>query len=142
MLYGAAVLWSSRQQPTVALSTAAAEYYALGEVGRDIVWFRRLMDDLGSPVSRPTPTLEDNRSAMKWASDSASWSKTRHIDVKYHKVCAWVVLGQMRVEHCPTSAQIADICTKALPADAHLRLKPLILGEAYKSERQSPAAAA
>ena len=58
---------------------------------------------------------------MKWASDSASWSKTRHIDVKYHKVREWVALEQMRVEHCPTSAQIADICTKALPADAHLR---------------------
>ena len=79
---------------------------------------------------------------MKWASDSASWSKTRHIDVKYHKVREWVALEQMRVEHCPTSAQIADICTKALPADAHLRLKPLILGEAYKGETRSPAAAA
>ena len=31
------------------------------------------------------PTLawanDDNRSAMKWATDAASWSKTRHIDV-------------------------------------------------------------
>ena len=132
MLYGAAIIWSSRQQCTVALSTAEAEYYALGDLGRDIVWVRRLMADLGSPLTRPTPAREDNRSAMKWATDAASWSKTRHIDVQYHKVREWVSAGEMRVEHCPTSAQIADIATKALPTDTHRRLKMDILGEAYK----------
>ena len=132
MLYGAAVIWSSRQQRTVAMSTSEAEYYALGDVGRDIVWVRRLLSDLGSPLTRPTPAREDNRSAMKWATDAASWSKTRHIDVQYHKVREWISAGAMRVEHCPTSAQIADICTKALPADTHRRLKMDILGEAYK----------
>ena len=64
--------------------------------------------------------------------DAASWSKTRHIDVQYRKVREWISAGAMRVEHCPTSAQIADICTKALPADTHHRLKMDILGEAYK----------
>ena len=85
-------MWSSRQQRTVALSTAEAEINALTDLGRDIVWFRRLMSDLGSPVSRPTPTLEDNRSAMKWASDSASWGKMCRIDAKCHKACKWAVL--------------------------------------------------
>ena len=40
LLYGSAVVWSSRQQRTVALSTAEAEYYALCDLGRDIRWFR------------------------------------------------------------------------------------------------------
>ena len=55
MLYGAAIVWSSRQQRTVALSTAEAEYYALGDLGRDIVWVRRLMADLGPSLTRLTP---------------------------------------------------------------------------------------
>ena len=33
-----------------------------------------------------TPALEDSRSAMKWATASASWSKTRHIDTAFHKL--------------------------------------------------------
>jgi hypothetical protein len=40
LLYGSADVWSSRQQRTVALSTAEAEYYALCDLGRDIRWFR------------------------------------------------------------------------------------------------------
>ena len=132
MLHGSAIVWPSRQQKTVALSTAEAEYYSLGDLGRDIVWVRQLMSDLGSPISNPTPAREDSRSAIKWATESASWAKTRHIAVQAHKIREWVAQGHVRVEHCPTSAQLADQLTKALPVHTHQRLKMHILGEAYK----------
>ena len=89
MLYGAAVMWASRQQHTVALSTAEAETSSLLDVGRDVVWLRRLLADLGTPLTHPTPTLEDSSSAIKWATASASWSKTRHIDTAFHKLREW-----------------------------------------------------
>ena len=40
--------------------------------------------------------------------------------------------GHVRVEHCPTSAQLADQPTKAPPVHTHQRFKMHILGEAYK----------
>ena len=43
MLSGAAVMWSSRQQRCVSLSSAEAEYVALSEAGRDVIWLRRLL---------------------------------------------------------------------------------------------------
>jgi hypothetical protein len=132
MLYGSAVVWSSRQQRTVALSTAEAEYYALGDLARDIKWFRQLLSDLGNPLSDPTPAREDSRSAMKWAKDSASWSKTRHIDVIAHKLREWIDQKVLKVEYCPTTAQLADVLTKALPNAQHQRMKMFLLGEAYK----------
>ena len=132
MLYGSAIVWSSRQQRTVAMSTSEAEYYALGDLGRDIVWFRQLLSNLGSPITEPTLAREDSRSAMKWATDSASWSKTRHIGVQAHKIREWISSKLIKVEYCPTSAQLADALTKALPVQTHARLKMHILGEAYK----------
>ena len=74
----------------------------------------------------------DSRSAMKWASNSASWAKTRHIDVQAHQIREWIQDGILRVEHCPTSAMLADALTKALPVATHRRLKMHLLGEAYK----------
>ena len=85
MLYGSAIVWSSRQQKTVALSTTEAVYYSLEDLGRDIVWVRQLMSDLGSPITDPTPAREYSRSAIKWATESASWAKTRHIAVQLIK---------------------------------------------------------
>ena len=96
------------------------------------MWLRRLLTDLGTPPRDPTPLLEDNRSAMKWATDSASWSRTRHMDVYYHKLREWATAKFVTIEHCPTSAQLADLCTKSLPAHTHRRLKVAVLGEYYK----------
>ena len=146
MLYGAAVLWSSRQQRTVALSTAEAEANSLIELGKDIVWLRRLLADLGSPVMHPTPALEDSKSAIKWTTAAASWAKTRHVDTAIHKLREWIAHGIMRIEYCSTTAMLADVFTKALPAETHHRFKTAILGEAYKPRyvfhrRTAPAAA-
>ena len=95
MLYGSAIVWPSRQQKTVALSTAEAEYYSLGDLGRDIVWVQQLMSDLGSPILNPTPAREDSRLAIKWATESASWAKTWHIAVQAHKIREWVAQGHV-----------------------------------------------
>ena len=38
MRHGAAIMWNSKQQRTVALFTAEAEYVALTEAGRDAIW--------------------------------------------------------------------------------------------------------
>ena len=116
-------MWSSRQQRTVALSTAEAETQSLLDLGRDVVWLRRLLADLGTPVMYPTPTLEDSKSAIKWATASASWSKTRHIDTAFHKLCEWQDDGVIKVEYCLTTQMLADCFTKALPPEAHTKFK-------------------
>ena len=126
--HGAAIMWSSRQQRTVALSTAEAEINALTDLGRDIVWFRRLLADIGKPLTDPTPALEDSRSAIKWSEESASWSKTRHIDTAFHKLREWQDNRVLRIEYCNTAAQIADALTKALPTETHRRLAGRLLG--------------
>ena len=120
---------ASRQQRTVALSTAEAETSALLDLGRDIIWLRRLMHDIGTPVTDPTPALEDNRSAIKWSTNAASWSRTRHMDVYFHKIREWQRDKILKIEHCPTTEQVADICTKSLPQATHSTLKVMLLGE-------------
>ena len=103
MLFGAAIMWSSRQPKSVAFSTAEAEIASLTDLGKETVCVRRLLADLGTPVLNPTPALEDSRSAIKWTTESASWSKTRHVDTAFHKLREWIAQGVLAIEYCRTT---------------------------------------
>ena len=89
------------------------------------------MHELGTPIQGPTPLLEDSMAAIKWTSESASWSKTRHIDTAFHKLREWKAAKVVDVEYVHTSAQRADVFTKALPPEAHIEMTQHILGEIY-----------
>jgi hypothetical protein len=114
MMNGAAVMWTSRQQRCVSLSSAEAEYVALSEAGRDVMWLRRLLSELKSPALHPTPVFEDNNSAIKWTQDSHSWARSRHIDTSYHAIRQWCDDKHIVVKKVDTSLQLADLLTKAL----------------------------
>ena len=57
---GGPVSWRSKNQDTVALSTAEAEYLALSSAAQAMMWLRRLNSDLGNKQKRPTIVNEDN----------------------------------------------------------------------------------
>ena len=54
-----AVSWSSKQQPTVALSTAEAEYMALAHAMKEAIWLRTLLAELNFKQDT-TVIFEDN----------------------------------------------------------------------------------
>ena len=133
MINGAAVMWNSRQQRCVSLSSAEAEYVALSETGRDVIWLRRLLAELGSPMPNPTPLFEDNNSAIKWTEDSHSWSRSRHIDTSYHAIRSWCDDKLVAIKKIDTTAQLADLFTKALPLSSHVKFATLVTGTASLS---------
>ena len=51
---GGAFSWQSRQQKTVALSTTEAEYMAAVEAGKEILWMKDFIDELGIRRTRRT----------------------------------------------------------------------------------------
>jgi hypothetical protein len=57
---GAAVSWKSQHQPTVALSTAEAEYMALTAAIQEAIFLRQLLDSMGVKQLEPTMIFEDN----------------------------------------------------------------------------------
>jgi hypothetical protein len=128
MLNGAAIMWTSRQQRCISLSSAEAEYVALSEAGRDIMWLRRLLTELKSPAMNPTPVFEDNNSAIKWTQDSHSWARSRHIDTSYHAIRQWCDDKHIDVKKVDTSSQLADLLTKSLSVNQHVKLSSLVLG--------------
>lgn len=58
---GGAITWSSKKQPTMALSSMEAEYMALANAAHKNLWLRSLFSEINLPPNGPTPIRVDNR---------------------------------------------------------------------------------
>jgi hypothetical protein len=61
VMSGGAISWTSKKQPTVALSTSESEYIALCFATQEAVWLRQLMRDLQMDCTTATTIYEDNQ---------------------------------------------------------------------------------
>ena len=64
LLGGGAIMWSSRKQSSVALSTVEAEYMALSAATQKAVWLKQLQEELG--VTETGPTLKSTKERSPW----------------------------------------------------------------------------
>jgi hypothetical protein len=118
-LAGGAISWSSKKQPSVALSSTEAEYIAGAHAAKELVWLRRLLDEVGMPCDDPTTLRMDNQSAMAIAKNPQFHDRTKHIEVRYHYLHDKVEAEELDLEYIPTGEQVADVLTKALNQEKH-----------------------
>lgn len=111
---GTPISWQSKGQPTVSLSSTEAEYMATREAAKEIIWLRRLLNDLGHPQREPTVIYEDNTATKSLAENPVHHERTKHIDIAYHFIRERVQTREIRVEHVSTNEQLADLLTKGL----------------------------
>ena len=121
MLNNGAVTWRSQRQPTVALSTMEAEYMALTEATKELLWMRRFLTELGYGNDDPVDLFTDNQSALALSKNPVSHARAKHIDVRHHFVRDAIQDNVVWVQHIPTENIIADSLTKALGREKHWR---------------------
>jgi hypothetical protein len=74
MMGDSPLLWSSKQQAVVALSSCKAEYLTATHCAREVLWFRNLLTELGLPQTSPTTIFCDNQGTCYDHSSSSSFS--------------------------------------------------------------------
>ncbi|KAH9120262.1 hypothetical protein AeMF1_007492, partial [Aphanomyces euteiches] len=117
VMYGSCVLsYRSRKQTIVALSTAEAEYIALADCVKELLWFSELLEELGFP-QKTILVHCDNQSAIAIAKNPGQHERTKHISTKYHFVRDSVEKEVIKLQYCPSKMMIADILTKAIPRE-------------------------
>lgn len=121
----APILWKSKRQPCVALSSTEAELISLAECLKDLKWILKLFKEMQIDVQFPLTVFEDNRPCIALIENPTSHSHTKHIDVKYWFITDMVQQKIIKLVHKPTSLMIADILTKALPKKQHHKLREL-----------------
>jgi transposase InsO family protein len=122
MLCGGAISWASRRQPVLATSTTEAEYIAMAEILKDIMWWRPFYRQLGHDTSQPTPLFVDNQATIQLAKNGDNSSRTKHVDIKYHLIRQEIRAQTVVLHYISTQHNIADILTKGLAKERHRTL--------------------
>ena len=132
---GCPILWKSKIQSIIALSTTEAEYVALSTALREVINIIHLLDELTKrnfPIHRSTPrfvcrTFEDNKSCIKIATDHRTRARSKYFALRLHHFRSYIVDKTIMIKHIDTKNQLADILTKPLPKDRFCSLRKKIM---------------
>jgi hypothetical protein len=116
------VSWVSKKQNSVPLSTAEAEYIAVGHCCAQLLWMRQTLRDYGYKLSN-VPLLCDNESAIRMADNPIEHSRTKHIDIQYHFLRDHQQNGDIEIAYVSTKEQLTDIFTKPLDEKTFSKLR-------------------
>ena len=78
---GLPILWRSRQQRSVTLSSTEAEYVSLSEAAKEIKFGHQIMMAMGLKVKTPITVMVDNVGAIFMAENITTLQRTRHVDI-------------------------------------------------------------
>lgn len=98
-----------------------AEYAALAEISREIIYIRRLLTHMGFEkfVKDPIRVYCDNQSAIKLSKNAVFHKRSKHVDISFHFVRELVERGEISVKYLRTDLMLADILTKSQPKTKH-----------------------
>jgi hypothetical protein len=111
LMFGGVVSWSSRLQPTVAVSTVEAEYLSAGK--ERIVVVSKVGVDLGFDLGH-VQIYYDNQGAIQLLKHPIASQRSKHIDVIHHFARERVARKEVNFVFCRTEDMKVDILTKAL----------------------------
>ena len=110
--------WFSRTHKCVTLSTSEAEYVALGDAVKELLFLRQVWRFIIPGKGMPCcPIFEDNQGALHLSKNPVSNSNSKHIDVRHHFLRELVRQGDIIVNHVPSEYQRADILAEVLAFD-------------------------
>ena len=110
---GSAISWLSRLQKVVALSTTEAEYVAITEASKELVWLKSFLTELGRQNGKGV-LYSDSQSAIHLAKNPAFHSRTKHIELKYHFIRSTLEKGVLKLEKICGTQNPADMLTNAV----------------------------
>jgi hypothetical protein len=122
MLGEGTIAWSSKKQRTVSLSTTKAEYIALTEGAKELIWLRRALQELG--IAQDGPTMQcDNLGAITLSHDATYHARTKHINVAYHFIRQKVASNEASLTYVRSKENPADLMMKGLDVSQHKYLR-------------------
>ena len=124
------ILWRSKSQKVVSLSSSEAEFYACAEAVKEIPFVAQILLFMGIPLHLPVDVRVDNVGAIFMTENVSSSTRTRHMDTR------WWYVNQLqeedkliKVQFVPTAKNVSDIGTKNVSVDIYKAHKEHMIKE-------------
>ena len=133
-LAGGLISWTSRVQKNIALSFTEAEYMALSDCSRQVVWMHTLLGELGYHL-RPIPICGDNQGSIFVASNPVTEKRSKHINIRYHYICEVIMQNLAKVFFINGDKNPTDLLMKNLGSVKFLKFRAM-LGLEFLTRKQ------
>ena len=115
-----------KKQPIVTLSTNEAEFVAATLCACQAVWVRRILKGFNHVQSGGIMVFCDSISVFELLMNPLLHGRSKHIDVRFHFLRELTKDGVVKLIHCHTQEQVANIMTKSLKFDMFVKLRGLL----------------
>lgn len=113
---GGVISWGSERQKSVSLSTTESEYMAASLCVQELIWLRKMFYEILDQGELKIALHMDNQSAIRLVKNPEFHKRSKHIDIRYHFIRECFEKGLFTLDYISTEEMIADVFTKALPA--------------------------
>jgi hypothetical protein len=113
------LMWKSKSQQGVSLSSSEAEYYAMAEAVKDVKFVVHILKCIGIKVEMPSTIKVDDVGAIFMAENMSTNNRTKHIDTRFHFVCEYIEEGGIKIVFVKTEDNKADQFTKNVTGDVY-----------------------
>ena len=133
---GCPLIWTSKLQTMIGLSTTECEYMALSEALRATLPLMDMVDELraqGICIYSSVPRVfckafEDNSGALELAKMPKMRPRTKHINQVFHHFRSYVRSGRIKIYPIKSEDQLADAMTKPQPQNLFVPLRKRVMG--------------
>ena len=101
LMAGNPVIWRSKMQSLVALSTVESEYIAVCETTKEVLWLIDFLTELRQTdlLEKPFVIMADNQGAMYLSDESYVTDRTKHMELIYYSLKDEVSKGRVSISH-------------------------------------------
>ena len=114
------ILWRSKSQKVVSLSSSEAEFYACAEAVKEIPFVAQILLFMGIPMKLPVDVWVDNVGAIFMSENMTSSSRTRHMDTRWWYVNQLQEQDKLiKIRFVKTLENVSDVGTKNVTKDIY-----------------------
>ena len=122
-LAGNLVIWRSKKQDVVARSSTEAEFRASAHGLTEIIWIKRILQDLKIEINVTCNVFCDNQSTIWVAHNPVQHDRMKHVSIDRHYIKETLEQNNIRIPYIQSAEQRADVLTKGLTKEHFMKLR-------------------
>jgi hypothetical protein len=131
---GVPVSWKSKSGKSVTLSSTEAEYFAISECAKELIFIKNVMESMGIKIQLPIEIKVDNVGAIYLANNYTTGQRTKHIDVRVHFFRQYIEEGILKIVFVRSEDNDADIMTKNTTEEIFEKQSEKLVGDINESK--------